>query len=594
MAYRAPVEDIRFTLKTAAGLAEMRSKGALEGVDDDLIGSVLQGAAAFAEQELAPIDATGDKAGSRLEGGKVATPPGWKDAYDRFIAGGWSSLSGSEAFGGQHLPHVLASSAIEIWCGANLAFGLCPLLTQGAVEAIQQAGSEELKQRYLPAMISGRWAGTMNLTEPHAGTDLGMLRTRAVPQADGTYRIFGTKIFITYGDHEMTENVIHLVLARLPDAPAGTRGISLFLVPKYLLNPDGSRGARNDLRAERLEQKLGIHASPTCVMSYGEQGGGAVGWLVGEANRGLNHMFVMMNRARLDVGMQGVAVAERATQRAVAYANERKQGRSERTPAGQMAPIVEHPDVRRNLITMRALTAAGRAICLATAREIDLSERAAQAGDRAAASNRLALLTPVAKSFATDGAVEVASIGIQVHGGMGFIEDTGAAQHYRDARILPIYEGTNGVQAIDLVTRKLPLENGAVLRQVVQEWAHVAADLQASNAPGFDRMADRLQGCIKALTGASEWMGAALRTSPQAALAGATPYQRLLGITAGTALLCKGALAASRSATPHAARQVSIARFFADTLSPQADGLARTVVEGADAVLSADAGLLST
>jgi acyl-CoA dehydrogenase len=589
MTYRAPLDDIRLALEAAAGLSGLIADGTLAGVDADTADAVLEGAAKFAEEELAPIDAGGDKAGAKLVDGEVVTPPGWDSAYKAFVDGGWSSLSGTEEFGGQHLPHVLASSAIEIWCGASLAFGLCPLLTQGAVDAIRMAATPELKTKYLPKMVAGEWAGTMNLTEPQAGTDLGALKTKAVLQPDGSYRIFGTKIFITYGDHELTPNIIHLVLARLPNAPAGTKGISLFLVPKYLVNDDGTLGARNDVKATRLEEKLGIHASPTCVMNFGEKDG-ALGYLVGETGRGLNHMFVMMNRARLDVGMQGVAVAERATQRAIAYAKDRKQGRTAKTPAGAMAPIIEHPDVRRNLMTMRALTAASRSICLATARELDISERAADPAARAIAASRCALLTPVAKAFSTDAGVDVASIGVQVHGGMGFIEETGAAQHYRDARILPIYEGTNGIQAIDLVTRKLPLEGGKVVATYIAELDATAAELSASNVDGFARIGKQLAEANAALRQATQWLLAHLASNPDAALAGATPYLRLFGIAAGGAYLGRGALFAARGNAPGeaGARQVALAKFFAETFAPEASGLAREVMEGAASIPAAD------
>ena len=582
MTYRAPLDDIRFALESAAGFSGLVSDGTLSGVDADTVAAILEGAAKFAEDELAPIDGGGDTAGSTLVNGKVVTPPGWAAAYKAFVDGGWASLSGPEEFGGQYLPHVLASSALEIWCGASLAFGLCPLLTQGAVDAIRHAATPELKARYLPKMVSGEWSGTMNLTESHAGTDLGALKTKAAPQGDGSYRLSGSKIFITYGDHELTSNIIHLVLARLPDAPAGTRGISLFLVPKFLVNADGTLGQRNDLRATRLEHKLGIHASPTCAMSFGEEDG-AVGYLVGEAGRGLNHMFVMMNRARLDVGMQGVAVAERATQRAIAYAKDRKQGRTAKTPAGAMAPIIEHPDVRRDLMTMRALTAASRAICLATARELDVSERAADPAIRAAAANRAALLTPIAKAFSTDIGVEVASIGVQVHGGMGFIEETGAAQHYRDARILPIYEGTNGIQAIDLVTRKLPLDGGKAVASYLADLDATAARLSASNVEGFARVGQQLAEANAALREATGWLSGQLQSNLDAALAGATPYLRLFGIAAGGDYLGRSALLAARSGSWGEAgvRQIALAKFFAETFAPGARGLARCVIEGA-------------
>ena len=445
MTYQAPVDDIMHALKTAAGLDGLIQSGVLEGVDEDTIRAIIAEAGKFGAEVLEPLDMVGDRTGSKLVEGKVVTPPGWKEAYAQYVAGGWNGLGAPAQWGGQELPQVVATAAAEIWDSANLAFGLCPLLTHGAIDALEAQGSEELKRTYLPKMVTGEWTGTMNLTEPHAGSDLGALKTRAERRPDGSYRIFGTKIFITYGDHEMTGNIVHLVLARLPDAPPATRGISLFLVPKYLVSPDGSLGMRNDVVCAGVEHKLGIHASPTCVMKYGEKDG-AVGYLVGEENRGLNVMFIMMNAARLAVGVQGVALAERATQRAVAYARERKQGRSAVTKGTDMAPIIEHPDIRRNLLTMKALTQAARAICLVTARETDIARRAKDPAGRAAAANRVALLTPVAKAFSTDIGCEVASIGVQVHGGMGFIEETGAAQIYRDARILPIYEGTNGIR----------------------------------------------------------------------------------------------------------------------------------------------------
>jgi acyl-CoA dehydrogenase len=591
MTYQAPVDDILAALKTAAGLDDLISRGLLGGVDEDTIRSVLEEAGKFGAEVLDPLSAPGDRAGSRLVDGKVVTPPGWKEAYQQFASGGWGALAAPEEWGGQNLPQVVATAAGEIWNASNLAFGLCPLLTFGAIDAIEAKGSEELKRLYLPKMVSGEWTGTMNLTEPHAGSDLSLLKTRAVKQADGSYRIFGTKIFITYGDHEMTDNIVHLVLARLPDAPPGTRGISLFLVPKYLVGKDGRPGARNDVVCAGVEHKLGIHASPTCVMKYGEGGQGAVGWLVGEENRGLNVMFIMMNAARLAVGTQGVAVAERATQRALLYAKERRQGRSPHgaTKGGDgMAPIIEHADIRRSLMTMKALTQAARAICLVTARETDVARRAATEAERTAALHRVALLTPVAKAFSTDIGCEVASIGVQVHGGMGFIEETGAAQIYRDARILPIYEGTNGIQAIDLVTRKLPLEGGKVVESYITELAQTAGEVRRSNRPEFGRMGERLSEAVAALAEASRWMGGALRSNSEAALAGAAPYLRLFGLAAGGTYLAKGALAAAREGDGQR-QAIAIARFFAENLATAAPGLKESVVSGADSALSLSA-----
>jgi alkylation response protein AidB-like acyl-CoA dehydrogenase len=590
MTYRAPVDDIMHALKTAAGLDQLIERGLFGDVDEATMRAVIEEAGKFAAEVLEPLSTPGDRAGSRLVDGKVVTPPGWTEAYRQFAEGGWGALPAPEAWGGQNLPQVVATAAGEIWNAANLAFGLCPLLTQGAIDAIEAQGSEELKRIYLPKMVTGEWTGTMNLTEPHAGSDLGHLKSRAVKQPDGTYRIFGTKIFITYGDHEMTDNIIHLVLARLPDAPPGTRGISLFLVPKYLVNEDGSPGKRNDVVCAGLEHKLGIHASPTAVMKYGEGGEGAVGYLVGEENRGLNVMFIMMNAARLAVGTQGVSVAERATQRALAYARERKQGRAASTKGTDMAPIVEHPDIRRSLMTMRALTQAARAICLVTAKETDVARRAKDAAERAAAANRVALLTPVAKAFSTDIGCEVASIGVQVHGGMGFIEETGAAQIYRDARILPIYEGTNGIQAIDLVVRKLPLEGGKVVEAYIGELKRTADEVRASNRPEFGRMGERLSEAVMALAEATRFMGMSLQKNQDAALAGAAPYLRLFGLAAGGIYLARGALAAARNgASGGPAQSIAVARFFAENLATAAPGLKDTVVSGAESALAPEA-----
>jgi alkylation response protein AidB-like acyl-CoA dehydrogenase len=583
MAYSAPVDDIMFTLKTAVGLPDLIADGLYDGLDEDTVRAVIEEAGKFGAEVLAPLNRPGDVEGSKLVDGRVETPAGWKEAYRQFAESGWSALPCPEDFGGQGLPSVVAMAACEIWNASNLSFGLCPLLTQGAIDALEADGSEELKRTFLPKMVSGTWTGTMNLTEPQAGSDLAALKTKAVKQTDGTYRIFGTKIFITYGDHELTENIVHLVLARLPDAPPGTRGISLFVVPKYLVNADGSLGARNDVVCAGLEHKIGIHASPTCVMKFGEKNG-AVGYLLGTENRGLNTMFIMMNAARLAVGMQGVALAERATQGAVAYASERRQGRTASSKAGEMERILEHADIRRTLLSMKSLTQAARAICLVLAREIDISELGVTETQRKAAASRAAILTPVAKAFSTDIAVEVASMGIQVHGGTGFIEETGAAQYYRDARILPIYEGTNGIQAIDLVTRKLPLDGGAAVGRLLTEFAETAAEVRQSNRPEFGLMGDRLGEASAALQHATQWMAKALLRNPEEALAGATPYLRLFGLTAGGTYLARGALAAVRdgdAASPH----VGLARFFAENHVVASLGLATSVMTGADAIL---------
>jgi acyl-CoA dehydrogenase len=467
--FEPPISSLMLALRTAGALDQHKTVSA-----DDAY-AILAEAGRFAAQTLAPLNTVGDRNGAKCLNGVVTTPPGWREAYQAWIDAGWSSLCGHEAFGGQQLPMILAVATTELWNAANMAFALNPLLTTGAIEAITAHASDEIKQAYLPNLISGFWTGTMNLTEPQSGSDLSGLRCKAVKAADGSYRISGQKIYITYGEHDCAENIIHLVLARLEGAPAGTRGISLFLVPKLL--PDGSR---NDLRCHSIEHKLGIHGSPTCTMIYGDLGG-ATGWLIGEENRGLACMFTMMNNARLLVGVQGVGIAEHATQKALAYAKERKQGRAPGRSEG-LSPIVEHPDVARMLIEMRARTMAARLICMATAAAIDQQSTAPTAEARAQTQARAALLTPLAKSCSTDMAVEVASLGVQVHGGMGFVEETGAAQLLRDARILPIYEGTNGIQAADLVLRKIKADNGIELDRLLADCGQMAADASADPA----------------------------------------------------------------------------------------------------------------
>ncbi|MCB1416722.1 MAG: acyl-CoA dehydrogenase, partial [Nitratireductor sp.] len=475
----------------------------------------------------------------------------------------------------------------ELWNSAALAFALNPLLTAGAVEAMVAHGSPELQAIYLEKLVSGAWTGTMNLTEPQAGTDLAALKSRAEPQGDGTYRIFGQKIFITYGEHDMTDNICHLVLARLPDAPAGTRGISLFLVPKIMVGDDGSLGERNDVFCQSLEHKLGIHASPTCVMIYGDGfkgsgvGTGAIGYLIGEENRGLNCMFTMMNNARLNVGIQGVAVAEAAYQHALAYAHERKQGKAPGFSGEGMSPIVEHPDVMRNLLTMKSMIRAARGICYSCAHALDMA-KVTEGDEQKHWVERANILTPIAKAFSTDIGVEVASIGVQVHGGMGFIEETGAAQFMRDARINPIYEGTNGVQAIDLVTRKLPLSDGAAVLGYIDELREIADRVRGANHPEFGDTADKLNAALDDAEAATKWMLEALKDGKVSeALAGATPYLRLFGLAAGGAYLAKAGLAGAKE--EHAV----LARFFAENFLGETAGLKATVTEGAESLLSA-------
>ena len=583
MAYKAPVADILFTLDHIAGFSGHLASGVFGDLDRATVEAVLDEAGRFAAEELAPINRSGDEQRARLEGGEVVLPPGWKEAYAKFVEAGWNALPSPTEFGGQGLPVAVAMAVTEMWNGANMAFGLNPLLTQAGVEAVTKYGSEALKTTYLPKMVSGEWTGSMQLTEPHAGSDLRFLKTRAVPQGDGTYRISGTKIFITFGDHPLAENIIHIVLARLPDAPQGTRGISMFLVPKFLVNEDGSLGARNDVRCAKLEHKLGIHGSPTCVLNYGDEGG-AVGWIIGEPNRGLQYMFTMMNQARLGVGVQGVGLAEHAFQDALAYARDRKQGSTETTADNDMTPIINHPDVRRMLLSMKAKIAAARAICAINAVAIDIARHGSDEATRTKADALAALLTPISKSFGSDIAVEVASEGIQVHGGMGFIEETGAAQHYRDARIAPIYEGTNGIQCVDLVGRKLPMNGGETVRAFIGELKQTVAQVRESNEPAFGAMAACLAESVADLEETTEWMLQKLGREPKAAFSGATSYGRLFALTAGGVFLARGALAAARGANG-AATHITLARHFAETQAPLTSGLKTVIYNTHETVL---------
>ena len=579
--YRAPVSEISHTLKHVTGLGGSMAEGTAGELSEDLLDAILEEAGKFAGDEVAPLSQKGDEQGTPLAGGNVTMPDGWVDLYKRWAEGGWNALTGPEEFGGQGLPTALGTAAFEMWNSGSLAFGIGPTLTVGAIEAIDAHASQALKETYLPKLVSGEWTGTMNLTEPQAGSDLNALKSRAEPVGDGTYRIYGQKIFITYGEHDLTDNIVHLVLARLPDAPAGQRGISLFLVPKFLVNDDGSIGARNDVFCSGVEHKLGIHASPTCTMIYGDgkfgDAPGAIGWLVGEENRGLACMFTMMNNARLLVGIQGVAVAEAATQKAIAYANERRQGRAEGYEGEGMAPIVHHPDVQRNLLTMRALTNAARAISYNCAHAIDQA-----AGGEPSWSDRAGLLTPVAKAFSTDVGCEVASLAVQVHGGMGYVEETGAAQLLRDARIAPIYEGTNGIQAIDLVTRKLPLSGGEAVKLYLGELRAIVEEVARANRQDLSGVAEPLNDALDNMEEATGWMLNALeRGERNAALAGATPFLRLFGLAAGGVYLARSALLGE----PMAERS-TVARFHAINLAGETASLRRVIERGSDSVLS--------
>jgi acyl-CoA dehydrogenase len=584
--YQAPISDMSFALKHGTGLTQALEQGFLGDLTLDDFEAVLAEAGRVAGEIIAPINQEGDRTGATFKDGAVTTAPGWKNAYDAWRKGGWNGLTAPTEWGGQALPHVLNAACVEMWNAASMAFAVGPLVGMSAIDAFTTHGSDKLKRVYLPKLVSGEWIATMQLTEPHAGSDVGALRTRADREPDGSYRIKGQKIFITYGEHDLTENIIHFVLARLPDAPPGTRGISLFLVPKFLVNADGSLGARNDVRAHSIEHKLGIHGSPTCTMILGD-GNGATGFIVGEENAGMACMFTMMNRARLAVGLQGVGIAERAIQLAVAYARERRQGRTPGMAATESAPIGAHPDVKRMLMSMRSFTQAARTICYLTALAIDRAERASSETERRDAHARASLLTPVAKAFSTDIGVEVASLGVQVHGGMGYIEETGAAQLFRDARIATIYEGTNGIQAIDLVTRKLPLAGGAVVEAFLGELRAIVDAVNATNDPALGWSGLRLEEAVESLTRTTHWMLAHVEKDTNEALAGATPYLRLFGLATGGCLLAQQALAALRL-NSNAAPRVALARFFAENFVVQAEALERTIVEGAPGLIAAD------
>ena len=583
--YRAPVAEISHTLKQVADMKSAMEEGKLGDLSEDLVDAVLEEAGKFASDRIAPLNRDADLIGAKLENAVVTTAPGFAETYKDWSEGGWNAISGPEEFGGQGLPNMLAVAASEMWNSASMGFALCPLLTIGAIEAVATHGSDKLKATYLEKLVSGEWTGTMNLTEPACGSDLAALKTQAKPAGDGTYRIFGQKIFITYGEHDMTENICHLVLARLPDAPAGTRGISLFLVPKFLVNDDGSLGARNDAFCQSIEHKIGIHGSPTCVMIYGDgfEGTepGAIGYLIGEENRGLACMFTMMNNARLNVGTQGVAIGEAAYQHALNYAHDRKQGKASGYEGEGMAPIVHHPDVQRNLLTMKSMTNAARGICYSCAYALDMQHMSE--GDEAKMwAERAGILTPIAKAFSTDIGCEVASIGVQIHGGMGFIEETGAAQYMRDARINPIYEGTNGIQAIDLVTRKLPLSGGDAVKAYLTDLRNIVEGVRVANHDGFGKTAELLDGALNEVEEATDWLLARMSEGKlDEALSGATPYQRLFGLAAGGCYLAKAGLADSEK------DRASLARFYAENFAAECAALKHTVTGGADSLLAA-------
>ena len=596
--YIAPVADIDFTLNQIVELDDVSKLDGFQHLDQDTIRGLISEAGRFYSEVIAPLNRIGDQQGSVLQpDGTVKTPDGFKEAYAKYVEAGWAAAHIPEAYGGGGLPYTVGIVFQEMFKSANMAFSLCPLLTQAAIEALIAHGSDEQRAAYLDKLVTGEWTGTMCLTEPEAGSDVGALRTKAVRQDDGTYRITGTKIFITWGEHDMTENIIHLVLARTPGAPPGTKGISMFIVPKYLLDDDGNPTVRNDIKVVSLEHKLGIHASPTCVLSFGDEGDGAVGYLIGEEERGMRYMFTMMNTARLGVGIEGLAISEAAFQKALAYAQERRQGRAIGAPATESSVITEHPDVRRMLLTMKAHIEAMRGLLYTTAKEVDLSRHADTEEDRTRAAEIVALLTPVAKAWCTDRGVDMASLGIQIHGGMGYIEETGAPQYFRDSRIAPIYEGTNGIQAIDLVLRKLPMRDGEVVAELFAQIRRTADELGTD--PQLGRFRQELTTGLDALEEASRWLGARLAAGEyQDALAGATPYLEMFGTVVGGWMMAKSGLAARRlldageGDADFLRAKVATARFYGEQILPEAASLLGAVTAGASVLYATEPSVL--
>src|SRR5262245_28587905 len=589
--YRAPISDMKFVIDELAGLESLATLPGYEEVNSELTGTVLEEAAKIAGEVLAPLNKLGDERGASLTKEGVVAAEGFGAAYRQFVDNGWNGLGGDPEHGGQGLPGLVAAATVEMWNSSNMSFALCPLLTAGAMEAIKAHASDELKNRYLPKLVSGEWSGTMNLTEPQAGSDLSAVRTRAVPEGDH-YRISGQKIFITWGDHDMTENVVHLVLARLPDAPEGTRGISLFLVPKFLVGADGSVAGQNDVTCASIEHKLGIHASPTCVMSFGEKEG-AIGYLVGRENEGLAHMFTMMNEARQKVGIQGLGIAEAAYQAARDYAKERVQGRPIGQRSGDRVTIIHHPDVRRMLLTMKSQIEAMRAFGYVLSADIDLAHKHPDATERQRHQARVDLLTPVLKGWCTELGIEIASMGVQVFGGMGYIEETGAAQYLRDARIATIYEGTTGIQAGDLVGRKLGSDNGAAMAELIAEMHAVGAQLGGSNDADQSEIRESLLAGISALEQATEWVLQAVRTDPNAALAASVSYMMLTGYVCGGWQMARAAMAArarlsSSDDSEFCRTKIATARFYAEQIMPKAKALLSIVKSGASTSYALD------
>ena len=590
--YFAPVSDMKFVIEELADLADLATIDEFAEASPELLDAVLAEAAKMAQEVLAPLNRIGDLQGSVLKGDTVTTPDGWRDAYTTFVDAGWASLAGSPQYGGQGLPKLIATAAGEMWNAANLSFALCPMLTEGATNAIEHHARPEYQQLYLENLVAGKWAGTMNLTEPQAGSDLSTVRTQAVPEGDH-YRITGQKIFITYGEHDLTDNIIHLVLARTPDAPAGTRGISLFIVPKYLVNADGSLGERNDVRCTSIEHKLGIHASPTAVMSYGDDGG-AIGYLVGAENRGLMHMFTMMNTARHAVGLEAVAITERAYQHALAFARERVQGQPIGPSGGAQATIIHHPDVRRMLLEMKANAEAMRALAYVCAASYDRAEHSPNRDLAAQATRRGDFLTPIVKGWCTETGIQMASHGIQVHGGMGFVEETGAAQYLRDVRITTIYEGTTGIQAADLVGRKTLRDGGAAARELLEEITALTDAITFDDARLRD-IKSQLEQSVEDLSAVLDWLFTVDSEDPRLPAAASAAYLELWGLTCGGWLMAKAAhicvqkLANETGDPRFCDTKIATAHFFAMQLLPRTTALRRVITKGTQTILALDA-----
>ncbi|MEZ5610758.1 MAG: acyl-CoA dehydrogenase [Rhodocyclaceae bacterium] len=589
--YVAPIRDMQFVMKELAGLEQVGQLPSFGDATDDLVDAVLEEAGKFAAGVLSPLNRTGDQVGAKWADGKVTTAPGWQAAYRQFAESGWTALACDPEYGGQGLPKLVSTAVMEMWKSANMAFSLCPMLTNGAIEALMLRGTDEQKAVYLTKMVSGEWTGTMNLTEPQAGSDLAAVRTRAEPQADGSYKVFGQKIFITYGEHDLTDNIVHLVLARLPDAPEGVKGISLFLVPKFMVDAEGTIGERNDVHCVSIEHKLGIHASPTCVLAFGDKGG-ATGYLIGEPNRGLEYMFIMMNEARFAVGMEGLALSERAYQQAVGYARDRVQGTEAGVRGGGKVAIIRHPDVRRMLMSMKSQTEAMRALAYVVGAATDMAHDHPDETVRAQNQAFVDLLIPIVKGWCTENSIDIASTGVQVHGGMGFIEETGAAQHFRDARITTIYEGTTAIQGNDLIGRKIARDGGVAMKAVIEQMRAVVVQLNDQSGAEYKAIRTALSAGITALEEATDYVLATYGSDIKAASVGAVPMLKLFGIVAGGWQMARAALVSQQRLAEGAGdaafyqAKIVTARFYADHVLSQAPGLAYVVVNGAAGALA--------